>query len=189
MTILWTGFQANLFSWAKPDVGFRLYAVNKNLKNRTKVCVKNWFCSLVKWICMDPFIINAVNHWDGWVLVPIGIFYFQKSLKPPTFLRKQYSIPSFFFWGGGCNILTFYLFVFPGCQIISSFLTVYINVLNKGYVWFFFLLILIRIRHWSAHANDLKWCMSAYYQLTFKSSLSKGNNFTKSMFPQKYFFW
>lgn len=59
---------------------------------------------------MDPFIINAVNHWDGWVLVPIGIFYFQKSLKPPTFLRKQYSIPSLFFvflgffWGGGLFI-------------------------------------------------------------------------------------
>lgn len=66
LTILWTGSQANLFSWAKLDVGFRLYAVNKKPKNRTKVCVKNWFCSLVKWICRDPFIINAVNHWD-WV--------------------------------------------------------------------------------------------------------------------------
>lgn len=188
MTILWTGSQANLFSWAKPDVGFRLYAVNKKLKNRTKVCVKNWFCSLVKWICMDPFIINAVNHWD-WVGFSAhwNILFSKKFEASYTFLRKQYSIPSFFL--GGCNILTFYLFVFPGCQIISSFLTVYINVLNKGYVWFFFLLILIRIRHWSAHANDLKWCMSAYYQLTFKSSLSKGNNFTKSMFPQKYFFW
>lgn len=102
----------------------------------------------------------------GWVLVPIGIFYFQKSLKPPTFLRKQYSIPSFFlffcFFLGGVFFIYFFkniLFVcFSGLSnhLFSDCICIY--VLNKGYVWFFFLLILIRIRHWSAHANDLKWC-------------------------------